>query len=87
LGLDVTAESIECPEQLALLTHLAPIHLQGYLLAQPVSAEKLLPLIAALPSHMASLLQTSSSSGAHTTREVPSGEWKVTHLRAYNGKS
>jgi len=60
LGLEVTAEGVECPEQLALLTELTPIYLQGYLLARPVSAEKLLPVMAALPNRMASLLHTSS---------------------------
>jgi diguanylate cyclase (GGDEF)-like protein len=61
IGLDVTAEGIECPEQLALLTDLTPIYLQGYLLARPVSAEELLPVIAAVPNHMTSLLLASSA--------------------------
>ena len=69
IGLEVTAEGIEYPEQLALLKDLTPIHLQGYLLARPVPAEKLLAAIAALPDHMASLL-----------RDAPS---TVTHLRAH----
>jgi diguanylate cyclase (GGDEF)-like protein len=55
IGLEVTAEGIECPEQLTLLMDLAPIHLQGYLLARPVSAESILSVIAAMPNHMASL--------------------------------
>ena len=61
LGLEVTAEGVEYPEQLALLAELTPIYLQGYLLARPVSAEKLLPVMAALPNRMASLLHTSSA--------------------------
>jgi diguanylate cyclase (GGDEF)-like protein len=60
IGLEVTAEGIECSEQLSLLADLAPIYLQGYLLARPVSADKLLPVMAALPNHMASLLLSSS---------------------------
>jgi EAL domain-containing protein (putative c-di-GMP-specific phosphodiesterase class I) len=56
LSLEVTAEGIECPEQLALLADMAPICLQGYLLARPVPAEKLLATIDALPNHMQSLL-------------------------------
>jgi EAL domain-containing protein (putative c-di-GMP-specific phosphodiesterase class I) len=56
IGMEVTAEGIESPEQLAMLTELTPIYLQGFLLARPVSAEKLLPLVASLPNHMASLL-------------------------------
>ena len=47
-------------EQLAVLSHLTPIYLQGYLLARPVQAENVLSLIAGLPDHMASLLLTSS---------------------------
>jgi diguanylate cyclase (GGDEF)-like protein len=60
IGLAVTAEGIECLEQLALLSHLTPIYLQGYLLACPVQAENVLSLMAALPDHMASLLLKSS---------------------------
>jgi len=56
LGLEVTAEGIECVEQLSLLAELKPIYLQGYLLARPVSADKLLGSIAALPDHMVSLM-------------------------------
>jgi predicted signal transduction protein with EAL and GGDEF domain len=61
IGLEVTAEGVECPEQLALLAELTPIYLQGYLLARPVCAEKLLPVMGALPNRMASLLHTSSA--------------------------
>ena len=72
IGLEVTAEGIECPEQLGLLRDLTPIHLQGYLLARPLSAEKLLPAIAALPDHMASLLRISASRTG-TTLDAPAG--------------
>ena len=60
LGLEVTAEGIECREQLALLADLSPIYLQGFLLARPVPADQVLALIAMLPDHLASLLLTSS---------------------------
>jgi diguanylate cyclase (GGDEF)-like protein len=60
IDLDVTAEGVECREQLALLSELAPISLQGFLLARPVSAEKLLGVIASLPDQVASLLLTTS---------------------------
>lgn len=81
IGLEVTAEGIECPEQLALLTELTPIYLQGYLLARPVSADKLLPVIAALPNHMASLLLTSPIV-SETTDDAPTEELDVRHRRA-----
>jgi diguanylate cyclase (GGDEF)-like protein len=60
IGLEVTAEGIECVEQLALLSDLAPIHLQGFLLARPVRADQVLSLMAMLPDHLASLLLASS---------------------------
>jgi diguanylate cyclase (GGDEF)-like protein len=56
LGLEVTAEGIESPEQLALLAEQAPMYLQGYLLSRPTSADKLLPIIDGMPGHMQALL-------------------------------
>jgi diguanylate cyclase (GGDEF)-like protein len=58
IGLQVTAEGIECTEQLQILSSLAPISLQGYLLARPVPAEQLLTVLTSLPNHMTSLLLT-----------------------------
>jgi diguanylate cyclase (GGDEF)-like protein len=81
IGLEVTAEGIECPQQLALLRDLTPIHLQGYLLARPVSAEKLMPVMAALPNHMASLLLTSSAV-TDAICDAPSEDFAVMRLRA-----
>ena len=56
LGLEVTAEGIECSEQLALLLDHSPVYLQGYLLARPVDSTHLLSTIESLPRHMESLL-------------------------------
>jgi diguanylate cyclase (GGDEF)-like protein len=61
IGLGVTAEGIESPEQLSLLVGLEPIWLQGYLLARPVCEAEVLPVLAALPEHMAGLLLLCSS--------------------------
>ena len=80
IGLEVTAEGIEYPEQLVLLADLAPIHLQGYLLARPVSANGLLSVMAALPNHMTSLLL--SSSVADTAQGMAPRERSQAHLRA-----
>jgi diguanylate cyclase (GGDEF)-like protein len=80
IGLEVTAEGIEYPEQLVLLADLAPIHLQGYLLARPVSANELLSVMAALPNHMTSLLL--SSSVTDTAQGVAPRERSQAHLRA-----
>jgi diguanylate cyclase (GGDEF)-like protein len=59
IGLEVTAEGVECLEQLSLLSELAPIYLQGFLLARPVPAHQVLSLVAMLPDHLASLLLAS----------------------------
>jgi diguanylate cyclase (GGDEF)-like protein len=80
IGLEVTAEGIEHPEQLVLLANLAPIHLQGYLLARPVSANEILSVMTALPNHMTSLLL--SSSGANSAQGEAPRERSQTHLRA-----
>jgi diguanylate cyclase (GGDEF)-like protein len=80
IGLEVTAEGIEYPEQLVLLADLAPIHLQGYLLARPVPANQLLSVMTALPNHMTSLLL--SSSVTDTAQGVASRERSQAHLRA-----
>jgi EAL domain-containing protein (putative c-di-GMP-specific phosphodiesterase class I) len=80
IGLEVTAEGIECHEQLAILADLAPICLQGYLIARPVSAEKLLPIMNGLPNHLTSLLLTPIAAGA--PHDEPRAAGSVTHLRA-----
>ena len=71
LGLEVTAEGVECREQLVMLANHEPICLQGYLIAQPMAADKLLPALAALPNHMQSLLLTSPALRP-ATKDAPS---------------
>lgn len=56
IGLEVTAEGIECPEQLAVLLDQPSMYLQGYLLARPAPAGEMLAVIAAMRAHMESLL-------------------------------
>ncbi len=46
LGLDVTAEGIERPEQFAMLLKHRGMFLQGYLLARPISRDELIPSMA-----------------------------------------
>jgi predicted signal transduction protein with EAL and GGDEF domain len=58
LGLDITAEGIERPEQLALLLGYPNMYLQGYLLSRPILARDLLDAIARMPSHMQNVLLT-----------------------------
>ncbi|MBF8293141.1 MAG: hypothetical protein HW392_1968, partial [Steroidobacteraceae bacterium] len=63
LGLEITAEGVERREQLAWLLDHPAMHLQGYLLSRPVPAGDLLPVIAAMPGRMNSLLKPRSPTG------------------------
>ena len=42
LGLEITAEGVERPEQFAMLTNYAGMYLQGYLLSAPVSRDQVM---------------------------------------------
>ncbi|MGA2777237.1 MAG: EAL domain-containing protein [Steroidobacteraceae bacterium] len=53
LGLAVTAEGVERPQQLALLCEGRPISVQGYLLSRPVASDQIL----ALRANMAAIVQ------------------------------
>jgi EAL domain-containing protein (putative c-di-GMP-specific phosphodiesterase class I) len=56
LGLKVTAEGIERPQQIACLLDRGRMHLQGYLISHAVSAEELLALRPAACTRMRELL-------------------------------
>jgi EAL domain-containing protein (putative c-di-GMP-specific phosphodiesterase class I) len=86
IGLEVTAEGIECNEQLAILAGLAPICLQGYLLARPVAAESLLPIMKSLPDHLASILLTGAGADSlqdASRQDALRPESSVTKFRAH----
>ncbi len=68
LGLDVTAEGVERPSQLALLTLERPMTIQGYLIARPLSEAELLQLLPLLPTLMEELTLTLPSVDADTAR-------------------
>jgi diguanylate cyclase (GGDEF)-like protein len=55
LDLEVTAEGVERPAQLAMLRE-QPLYLQGYLLSYPVPENELAAVLAELPQRMESLL-------------------------------
>jgi diguanylate cyclase (GGDEF)-like protein len=59
LGLSVTAEGIERPEQLAPLVGYAGLHAQGYLLAHPQHTDQLLQVMATLPTLARALVRAS----------------------------
>jgi hypothetical protein len=46
LGLQITAEGIERPDQFSMLMGERGMYLQGYLLARPASRDDLIPLLA-----------------------------------------
>jgi diguanylate cyclase (GGDEF)-like protein len=58
LGLEMTAEGIERPEQLAPLLGYPSTYLQGYLLSRPVRGQDLLACIKDVPARMQSMLLT-----------------------------
>jgi diguanylate cyclase (GGDEF)-like protein len=58
LGLEVTAEGVERPEQLALLLGYPSICLQGYLVCEPMAADSIPRVVADMPQTLQSLLLT-----------------------------
>jgi EAL domain-containing protein (putative c-di-GMP-specific phosphodiesterase class I) len=65
LGLEVTAEGVERPEQLALLIDHPSICLQGFLISMPLAAEAVPKAVAEMPQHLQSLIL--SSAGTEST--------------------
>jgi len=84
LGLNMTVEGIERPEQLGMLWQHETLHLHGYLLSRPVSAEQLPDVIASLPMRMRSLL-LSAPSRTQTSRAESARD--ATVQRESNGGS
>jgi EAL domain-containing protein (putative c-di-GMP-specific phosphodiesterase class I) len=58
LGLEVTAEGIERPEQLALLLAYPSVCLQGYLICAPVGGDEVPRTVGEMPQQLQSLLLT-----------------------------
>jgi diguanylate cyclase (GGDEF)-like protein len=63
LGLEITAEGVERPEQFALLVGQPAMYLQGYLLARPVARDEVLAALARVNAHTQQLLARSQSIG------------------------
>jgi len=64
LALDVTAEGVERPEQLALLLSYPSICLQGYLICEPMAADSVPRVVADMPQLLQSLLLTAPQAKA-----------------------
>ena len=75
LGLEITAEGIERPEQFALLLGYPGMYLQGYLLSHPVSRDEVLPAMVNAAQRSRDLLlssQTTKTPGAVSLSPEPS---------------
>lgn len=68
LGLQVTAEGVERPEQLLPLLGHRAVYLQGYLVCAPVAGQELLAAIAGLPDRLRALLPAVRTSATGTFR-------------------
>ena len=83
LELEITAEGIERPEQIELLLGYGAVHVQGYLLARPVSKYDLLAAIASIPGRMdAALLVARGASGGNRQNGNRSGAERPVLLRS-----
>jgi EAL domain-containing protein (putative c-di-GMP-specific phosphodiesterase class I) len=71
LGLEITAEGVERPEQLALLLDQPGIHLQGYLLSRPLASGELLPAVKSLPTRLQFVWLTARTSHRDMGATVP----------------
>jgi diguanylate cyclase (GGDEF)-like protein len=96
LGLEVTAEGVERPEQLALLLGNPAMTLQGYLLAHPTKSEAMPGVLAGLPERLQSLLiavpavremATVAARDAATlaARDAPQGSGALPNARRVGG--
>jgi EAL domain-containing protein (putative c-di-GMP-specific phosphodiesterase class I) len=71
LGLQITAEGVERPEQFAWLLRQPPMYLQGYLLGRPVSREELLPAMAKAAERAQELLLSAQMAESSTPAHLP----------------
>ncbi len=69
LGLEITAEGIERPEQFAMLVGERGMYLQGYLLARPTSRDELIPLLELVAQRAQQLVLESQPLRAGTNPE------------------
>jgi diguanylate cyclase (GGDEF)-like protein len=69
LGLDITAEGVERPEQFAVLADHRWIHLQGYLVSRPLAPEQIIPTKRMIPGIMQDLLLSVPAARANSKLE------------------
>jgi diguanylate cyclase (GGDEF)-like protein len=71
LGLSVTAEGVERLAQFTMLLGFPGMSLQGYLVARPVTFDRVLPLLKQLPSHCQELLLLSQRRDEASEKSMP----------------
>jgi diguanylate cyclase (GGDEF)-like protein len=69
LGLDVTAEGVERPEQFAALTGYRSLNLQGYLISRPVAGDEVIRAKRMIPRIMQNLLLSVPDARAKKKRQ------------------
>jgi diguanylate cyclase (GGDEF)-like protein len=69
LGLEITAEGIERPEQFAMMLKHQGMFLQGFLLGRPTAQDELIPELAKVTQRAKQLLVTSSSQASSNVVE------------------
>jgi diguanylate cyclase (GGDEF)-like protein len=72
LGLEITAEGVERPEQFSILLGYRSMYLQGYLFSPPVSRDELIPAMAQLAARAQELLLTAPNVSRATVLEFAS---------------
>ena len=69
LGLDITAEGVERPEQFSFLVEHRTMFLQGFLLARPTTRDEIIPLLSVLGERARELLIMSPTKGVSNVLE------------------
>ena len=77
LGLEITAEGIERPEQFAMLLSNRGMYLQGYLLAYPTARDELIPVMASVAQRSQELLLTSKPETASNVVDLANPRLRV----------
>lgn len=79
LGLEITAEGVERPEQFAMLTNYAGMYLQGYLLSEPVSRDQVMNARLEVRRRAHDLLLTTAS--VVPSNVIDSGSVRIEHTQ------
>lgn len=82
LGLEMTAEGIERPQQLAMLAEHQSIHLQGYLISRPLPVDQVIAAQRCMPQLLQDLLLSASQVRASTERNDRQAMGNVAQIRA-----